>query len=46
MLVINVEKWDTSKEIANMMEINPLSIIKYKGDSHLSTAMILWWEGG
>ena len=46
MLVINVEKWDIFREIANMMEINPLTVNKHKGDNHLSTPMILWWESG
>ena len=35
--------WDISRGIANMMEINPLTINKHKGDSHLLTPMILWW---
>ena len=32
--VINVEKWDISKEIVNMMEINPWIINRYKEDKH------------
>ena len=31
MLVTNVEKWDIFREIANKMEINPLTVNKYKG---------------
>ena len=34
------------REIVNMMEINPLTINKHKGNSHLSTPMVLWWENG
>ena len=25
---------------------NPLTVNKHKGDSHLLTPMILWWESG
>ena len=34
------------RQIANMMEINPLTVTKHKGDSHLLTPMIMWWESG
>ena len=34
MLVINLEKWDISKEIVNMMERNPLMVNRHKADNH------------
>ena len=45
-LVINVEKWDISKEIVSMMEINPLIVNRHKEGKHPMTPMILWWESG
>ena len=38
MLVTNVEKWDISKEIVNMMETNPLMVNKHKEDNHPLTS--------
>ena len=35
MLVTNVEKWDISREIANMMGTNPLTVNKHKEANHL-----------
>ena len=45
-LATNVEKWDISREIVNMMGTDPLTVNKHKEANHLNTPMILWWENG
>ena len=42
MLVINVVRWDISKEIARMIEISPLTANRPKADNHPWTPMNLW----
>ena len=41
MPVVNVEKWNISKEIVRMMEISPQMVSKNKRDRHLVILMIL-----